>query len=69
MLLWKPEFWTDLHQNLMQTFPQPNDASDKIWLRLANWSQRYLCLNVWTDWRWLDLYTISSPCEPSAQVS
>ena len=31
-LPWKPEFWSDLHQNLMQPFPHPNDASDKIWL-------------------------------------
>ena len=30
----KPEFWSDLAQNLMQPFPHPNDASDKIWLRL-----------------------------------
>ena len=26
--------------------PHPNDASDKIWLRSANWSQRYSCLKV-----------------------
>ena len=32
LLPWKPEFWSDLHQNLMQPFPHPNDASDKIWL-------------------------------------
>ena len=23
--------WSDQHQNLMQPFPHPNDASDKIW--------------------------------------
>ena len=28
----EPEFWSDLHQNLTQPFPHPNDASDKIWL-------------------------------------
>ena len=31
-LPWKPEFWSDLHQNLMQSFPHLNDASDKLWL-------------------------------------
>ena len=44
-LLWKPEFQSDLAQNIMQPFPNQNDASDKIWLR---WSQRYLCLKMWT---------------------
>ena len=41
------------------------------------WLRRYLCLKVLThgrthgrtDGRRLDWYTISSPCEPSAQVS
>ena len=47
----KPEFWSDLHQNLMQPFPHPNDASDKIWLKSACWSQRYSCLKVWTHRR------------------
>ena len=30
LLPWKPEFWSDLAQNLMQPFPHPNNASDKI---------------------------------------
>ena len=38
LLPWKPEFWPDLAQNLMQAFPHPNDASDKIWLQSAPWS-------------------------------
>ena len=33
--------------HLMQPFPHPNDATHKIWLRLANWLQRYLSSNVW----------------------
>ena len=32
-------------------FPQPNDASDKIWLRSTRWFQRYSCLKVWTHRR------------------
>ena len=32
----------------MQPFPQPNNASDKIWLRSAHWLQRYSCLKLWT---------------------
>ena len=28
--------------------PYPNDASDKIWLQLAHWSQRYSCLKMLT---------------------
>ena len=38
LLPWKPEFCSDLAQNLMQAFPYPNDASDKIWLQSAHWS-------------------------------
>ena len=49
MLPWKREFWFDPAQNLMQPFPHPNDASDKIWLQSVCWFQRYSCLNVWTD--------------------
>ena len=33
----KPKFWSNLPQNLMQLFPHPNDATHKIWSRLANW--------------------------------
>ena len=29
----KPEFWSNLSQNLMQPFPHPNDATHKIWSR------------------------------------
>ena len=35
LLPWKPEFWSDLAQNLMQPFPLLNDALDKIWSWLA----------------------------------
>ena len=31
----------------MQPFPHPNDATHKIWSRLANWLQRYSSSNVW----------------------
>ena len=47
MLPWKPEFWSNLPQNLTQPFPHPNDATHKIWSRLANWPQRYSSSNVW----------------------
>ena len=44
---------------------QHNDASDKIWLQLAHWSQRYSSLKMFTDGqtdgRRLDWYTTSSP--------
>ena len=30
----------------MQPFPHPNDATYKIWSRLANWIQRYSNSNV-----------------------
>ena len=74
MLPWTPEFWFNLPQNLMQPFPFSSDATYKIWSGLAYWLQRYLSLKVWTtdddDGRMTDhWYTISSPCEPSAQVS
>ena len=31
-----PPLLSDLAQNLMQLFPHPNDASDKIWLQLVH---------------------------------
>ena len=31
----------------MQPFPLPNDATHKIWTRLANWLQRYSSSKVW----------------------
>ena len=34
-------------QNLVQPFPHPNDATHKIWSRLANWLQRYSSSKVW----------------------
>ena len=37
---------TDLAQNIMQSFPHPNNASDKICLEFAHWSQGYSCLKV-----------------------
>ena len=40
-LPWTPEFRFDLVQNLMHPFPLPNDASDKILLRLDLWLRRY----------------------------
>ena len=51
MLPWKPQFWSDLAQNLMQPIPHPNDALDEIWLWSTGWYQRYSCLKVWTDTR------------------
>ena len=32
----------------MQPFPCPKDATDKFWLKSANWSWRYICSKVWT---------------------
>ena len=57
------------------SFSLPNDASDKIWSQLAHWSQRYSCLKMFTDAQTyrrtaaIDSHPLSSPCEPSAQVS
>ena len=55
------QFWSDLPQNLMQPFPHPKDATDKIWLKLANWSWRYKCSKVWmtTDDRALLYYKLT----------
>ena len=47
LLPWKPEFWFNLPQNLMQSFLHPNDATYKIWSRLVNWLQRYPSSKVW----------------------
>ena len=58
---------------ILKPFSHPNDASDKISFQSACWLQRYSCFKVLTDARThgrrLDWYTISSPCESSAQVS
>ena len=51
---------------LCNLFPNLNDASYKLWSRLAKWPQRYSSLKVWTtdDRRTAaHLYTISSACE------
>ena len=34
-------------QNLMQPYPHPNDATQKIWSRLAYWLQRYSSSKKW----------------------
>ena len=44
LLPWKPEFWSDLAQYLMQPILHPNTAPDGIWVQSAGWSQRY---HVW----------------------
>ena len=46
------ETGSNLSQNLMQSFPYPNDASYKIWSTLANWPQRYSSF-IWimTEWQ------------------
>ena len=41
------QFWCNLLKNLMQPFPHPNDATYKIWSRLANWLHRYSSSKVW----------------------
>ena len=38
LLPWLPQFCPDLSQSPMQPFAHPKDATDKIWLKLANWS-------------------------------
>ena len=48
---WQPGFRSDLAQNLIQPFPYPNDASDKILLRSVSWLQRYSNMKVLTDAR------------------
>ena len=68
----KPEFWSDLAQNLMQAFSHPNDASDKIWLQsppLILEIFMFEIVNRRTDGRQLKSHPKSSPCEPLAQVS
>ena len=54
------------------SFPLPMEAPHKIWLSSAKQFQRRRSLKLWkmTDGRIPEHgYTISSPCEPSAQVS
>ena len=77
LLPWKPEFLTDLHQNAMQPFPYPTDASDKICLRSACWPLRYSCLKMVDDDRRTTTTTTDAGAwiyykltfEPSTQVS
>ena len=40
MLPWQPEFQINQFKNLMQPFPQPEDALPVIWSPLANWLNR-----------------------------
>ena len=73
---WRPSWSCDQDPANKLSFPLPKDAPHKIWLSSAKRFQRTRCLKLWTtdgrtdDGRTPDhLYTISSPCEPSAQVS
>ena len=54
-LPWKPEFRSNLPQNLMQPYPHPNNATHKIWATLAYWLQRYSVLKMWTKTTKLNL--------------
>ena len=72
------KFWPDLPKILIQPIPLPNDGTCEIWSRLADWSLRCIFSKVWmtTDddrrrgrQTSEPCFTISSPCEPSAQVS
>ena len=46
-LTWVQCAKVNLPENIMQPFPHPNDATHKIWSRLANWLQRYSSSKVW----------------------
>ena len=47
LLPWSPQLWSDLPKNLMQPFPHPKNATDKIWLKLTSWSWE-ISSKVWT---------------------
>ena len=81
-LPWKPKFLPDLPQSQIQPIPLSNDGTCEIRSRSVNRLWKYSCLKVGTNGhmhRWRDgctdremmkpCYTISSPCESSAQVS
>ena len=68
LLPWKPEFWSDLTQNLMQSVPHPNDASDEILIiigQLVSEIFMFESVDTQTDTRTqgcrLESHTISSP--------
>ena len=70
LLPWKPEFQSYLVQNLIQSIPHPNDASDKIWLRLRRYSSLKMFTDTQTDTQTtarLVYYKLTN--EPSPQVS
>ena len=61
-LPWKPKFWPDLLQNLLQPIPQPNDGTCEIWSRLAKVIIAWEC-GWWTDdghWMMDQALTIST---------
>ena len=63
--------------NPIAAVPHPNDALDKIWLRSAHWLRIHIYIfesvdrltDGHTDAGSMGILFISSPCEPSAQVS
>ena len=62
MLPWKPEFWSNLAQNLMQSIPHPNDASDENLIligQLVSEIFMFESVNTRTDGRRLQSHTIS----------
>ena len=78
--VWRPSWSCDLNFAIKLEIPLPKEAPHKISTRSAKWFQRRRSLKLWTtDGRRTDGRTdgrtpdhghpISSPCEPSAQVS
>ena len=66
-------FYCHGNHSFDRIFPYPKNATDKIWVKLVNWSCRYFCSKVWTmdNGRRMTepYYSISSPFEPSTPVS
>ena len=52
LLPWKPEFWSNLPQNIMQLFTHPSDATHKI---DQDWPTDFRDIQVWKcGWRQTD---------------
>ena len=68
---WRPSWSCDPDFMIKLSMPLPKEAPHKISTRSAKWFQRRRSLKLWTtDGQTPDHgHPISSPCEPSAQVS
>ena len=70
LLPWKPEFWSNLPQNIMQPYLHPSDATQNL-IKISQLASEILKFESVDEGRTTDgpLVYYKLTCEPSAQES